>query len=153
MRDQRVRDGGVMDGHATPATFDRPALGAAGSLAVGLFVGRRWRLMLLIAVAATLLALVAGSADQRQRERETRAAISEIQRAIGTFRADLGRCPQSLHELLHPPRSGRRYLRHIPVDGWGRAFWVRCPGRYDPDGADVVSAGPSGSFLEDDNLR
>ncbi len=119
----------------------------------GLLVGRRWRLMVVAGIAAIILTLVASSADQRQRERETRAAIAEIKRAIGAFRADLGRCPQSLHELLHPPRSGRRYLRHIPVDGWGRAFWVRCPGRYDPDGADVVSAGPSGSFLDDDNLR
>jgi len=56
-------------------------------------------------------------------------------------------------ELLHPPRSGRRYLRSVPLDGWGRAFWVRCPGRYDPDGADVVSAGPSGTLLADDNLQ
>ncbi len=119
----------------------------------GLVVGRRWRLVILLAAILGVLALVASSADQRQRERETRAAISEIKRAISAFRADLGRCPTSLHELLHPPRTGRRYLRHIPVDGWGRAFWVRCPGRYDPEGADVVSAGPSGSFLDDDNLR
>ncbi len=110
-------------------------------------------MILLTALAVGALLLVARSADQRQRERETRAAISEIKRGIAAFRADLGRCPQSLYELLHPPRSGRRYLRHIPVDGWGRALWVRCPGRYDPDGADVVSAGPSGSYLEDDNLR
>jgi len=115
--------------------------------------GRRWRLVILGVVVTLGLLLVARSADRRQRERETRAAISEIKRGIAAFRADMGRCPQTLNELLHPPRSGRRYLRHIPVDGWGRAFWVRCPGRYDPDGADVVSAGPSGSFLEDDNLR
>lgn len=119
----------------------------------GLVVGRRWRLAIVLAAIVGVLLLVASSADQRQRERETRAAISEIKRAISAFRADLGRCPASLHELLHPPRTGRRYLRHIPVDGWGRAFWVRCPGRYDPEGADVVSAGPSGSFLDDDNLR
>ena len=118
-----------------------------------LIAGRRWKMILLATLAVAALLLVARSADQRQRERETRAAISEIKRGIAAFRADLGRCPQSLHELLHPPRSGRRYLRHIPVDGWGRALWVRCPGRYDPDGADVVSAGPSGSYLEDDNLR
>lgn len=118
-----------------------------------LITGRRWKVILLVTLAVGALLLVARSADQRQRERETRAAISEIKRGIAAFRAELGRCPQNLHELLHPPRSGRRYLRHIPVDGWGRALWVRCPGRYDPDGADVVSAGPSGSYLEDDNLR
>lgn len=118
-----------------------------------LLAGRRWKVMLVVLVAAVALAAVASSADQRQRERETRAAIAEIKRGIAAFRADLGRCPQNLRELLHPPRSGRRYLRHIPVDGWGQAFWVRCPGRYDPNGADVVSAGPSGNFLTDDNLQ
>lgn len=118
-----------------------------------LIAGRRWKLMLLAAMVALGLAAVARSADQRQRRRETRAAISEVKRSIAAFRADFGRCPQNLRELQHPPRTGRRYLRHIPVDGWGQAFWVRCPGRYDPDSADVVSAGPSGTFLADDNLQ
>lgn len=115
--------------------------------------GRRWKLILAAALGALVLLFVARSAEQRQRVRETRAAIAEVKRSIAAFRADLGRCPHSLHELMHPPRSGQRYLRRIPVDGWGQAFWVRCPGRYDPEGVDVVSAGPSGSFLEDDNLH
>lgn len=113
-----------------------------------------WRAAALgLAAAAVVLALIARSAEHRQRVVETRATIAEIKRAISSFRADMGRCPQSIHELMHPPRSGRRYLRRIPVDGWERAFWVRCPGRYDPDGADVVSAGPSGSLLDDDNIQ
>ncbi|MGE0791435.1 MAG: type II secretion system protein GspG [Sandaracinaceae bacterium] len=115
---------------------------------------RRWRVLAAAAIAALLLLFVARSAEQRQRVRETRASIAEIKRALAAFRADLGRCPHSLYELMHPPRTGgRRYLRHIPVDGWGRAFFVRCPGRYDPEDADVVSAGASGSFLDDDNLQ
>ncbi|MBX3270700.1 MAG: type II secretion system protein GspG [Sandaracinaceae bacterium] len=118
-----------------------------------LLAGRRWRLALVAAVIVAAVVSMASAADERQRTRETRAAIAEIKRSIATFRADFGRCPQSLHELLHPPESRRRYLRHVPVDGWGRAFWVECPGRYDPDDADVVSAGPSGDFLNDDNLR
>lgn len=115
--------------------------------------GRRWKVIAAAAVAALVLAWVGRSAEQRQRVRETRAAIAEVKRGMAAFRADLGRCPHNLYELLHPPRSGRRYLRRIPVDGWGQAFHVRCPGRYDPEGADVISAGPSGSFLEDDNIH
>ena len=118
-----------------------------------LLAGRRWKVLLLLALALLALLFVVSSAEHRQRVRETRAAIAEIKRSIAAFRADMGRCPVSIHELIHPPRSGRHYLRRVPVDGWGRAFWVRCPGRYDPDGADVVSAGPSGSFLVDDNLQ
>ncbi|HJL18977.1 MAG TPA: type II secretion system protein GspG [Sandaracinaceae bacterium LLY-WYZ-13_1] len=118
-----------------------------------LLAGRRWKVILGMLLGGVALLIVARSAEQRQRERETRTAIAEIKRSIASFRADMGRCPHTLHELLHPPRSGRRYLRQIPVDGWGHAFWVRCPGRYDPEGADVVSAGPSGNFLVDDNLQ
>lgn len=118
-----------------------------------LLAGRRWKVLVIAAIVALVLVMVGSSAEQRQRERETRAAIGEIKRSIAAFRADLGRCPHSLDELLHPPRSGERYLRQVPVDGWGRAFFVRCPGRYDPDGVDVVSAGPSGSFLVDDNIQ
>ena len=103
--------------------------------------------------SALVLVLVGRSAERRERERATRAGIAEIKRGLAAFRNDLGRCPHSLHELIHPPRTGRRYLREVPVDGWGNTFFVRCPGRYDPNGADVVSAGPSGDFLEDDNLN
>ncbi len=118
-----------------------------------LLAGRRWKVLVSVAALAGVLLMVASSAEHRQRVQETRAAIAEIKRAVASFRADNGRCPHSLYELMHPPRSGTRYLRHTPVDGWGRAFWVRCPGRYDPDGVDVVSAGPSGSYLVDDNIQ
>jgi hypothetical protein len=118
-----------------------------------LLAGRRWKVLLAMAALALLLYTAFRSAEHRSKVRDTRASITEIKRAIASFRADMGRCPHTIHELMHPPRSGRRYLRHIPIDGWGRAFWVRCPGRYDPEGADVVSAGPSGSFLDDDNLQ
>jgi hypothetical protein len=115
--------------------------------------GRRWKLLLGAGAILTTLLFVGQAAERRERVRETRAAIAEIKRSVSAFRNDLGRCPHSLNELLHPPRTGgRRYLRHVPVDGWGRAFHVRCPGRYDPEDADVISAGPSGDFLEDDNL-
>ncbi len=118
-----------------------------------LLAGRRWKVILILAAILAVLALVGNAAEQRRRARETRATIGEIKRAVASFRADFGRCPHSLYELMHPPRSGERYLRATPVDGWGHAFHVRCPGRYDPDGVDVVSAGPSGSFLVDDNIQ
>jgi len=141
------------------ATRDRARRGVAlpwerrGAWVRELLAGRRWKVLLSIAVALSILFLVGRSAEHARRVRETRVAIAEVERGLSAFRADLGRCPHSIDELLHPPRSGQRYLPHVPVDGWGRAFFVRCPGRYDPDGADVISAGPSGSFLDDDNIQ
>ena len=113
---------------------------------------RRWKLILAGIVLLVAAVWVWRVADRQARLRATRAAIGQTQEAVTRFRDEMGRCPRSITELVHPPRAGARLLREIPTDGWGRPLWVRCPGRRNPDEADVVSAGPSGSFLEDDNV-
>lgn len=119
----------------------------------GILAGPRWKVALLLIGISGSVWVLWRAADRHSRYRATRAAISEVQRAVREFRNDVGRCPRSTVELLHPPRSGTRYLRDMPDDGWGRQLWVRCPARHDEFGADVVSAGPSGSFFVDDNVR
>jgi hypothetical protein len=113
----------------------------------------RWRVGLVAILVGTIGWSIWRSAEERERVRLTRQAIAETRRAIALFREEWGRCPHSLRELVNPSRAGRRYLRERPVDGWGHPLWVRCPGRYDPDDIDVVSAGPSGNFLVDDNIQ
>lgn len=124
-----------------------------GSRLRELIAGGQWRRVL-----AGLVAIAVGwglwqSVEERGRVQQTRDAIAETRRALSQFREDMGRCPHSMRELVHPARAGRHYLREEPVDGWGNPLWVRCPGRYDPGGVDVVSAGPSGNFLIDDNIQ
>jgi hypothetical protein len=114
--------------------------------------GRRWRSLLLSLMLALLIGSAWQVADRRSRERMTRAGIAEVQRAVSAFRAEMGRCPRSTTELVHPPRTGARYLLEVPTDGWGRELYVRCPSPLDPNAAEVVSAGPSGSFGDDDNI-
>lgn len=123
-----------------------------GNLLRDLLSGSRWRMALVVAVVALLTLTLSRIAEQRARERQTRLAIEEVRRAVQDFRADVGRCPRSTVELVHPPRSGTRYLHEMPRDGYGVPLHVRCPGQHDPDDADVISAGPSGSFLIDDNV-
>ena len=109
-----------------------------------------------VAGAALGIAAVLGlwdAADERARTRATRAAISTVKRGIAEFREDMARCPRSTVELVHPPRTGGRYLSELPMDGWGRGLYVRCPGVMNPEGVDVVSAGPSGDFFVDDNVE
>ena len=115
--------------------------------------GPRWKI--LVALLALVLASVSfwDAAERRRQERTTYNAISEVQRAMSQFRTEVGRCPRSTVELVHPPRTSTRYLRDMPKDGWGRDLWVRCPGYLDADDADVISAGPSGDFFLDDNLQ
>jgi len=114
--------------------------------------GRRWRALLLVLGAAAVLLTLYQAARRRERVRLTRAAIAEVQRAVALFRAEVGRCPRSTVELVHPPRAAAQYLTVLPDDGWGRQLLVRCPGREDRNSAEVVSAGPSGSFSADDNI-
>jgi len=118
-----------------------------------MLLARRWKLVIGVGAALGAAWVVWTTADTRSRERATRESISQVQQAVATFRAEIGRCPRSIGELVHPPRSGARYLLTIPEDGWGRPLYVRCPGRRDPDGADVISAGESGSFFDDDNVQ
>ncbi len=114
--------------------------------------GRRWRTVLLLGVLASVVVVTYKAADRRARVRNTRAAISEARRAVDSFVAELGRCPRSTVELVHPPKSGAHYLDAVPHDGWGRPLYIRCPGHDFRDSSEVVSAGPSGSFLSDDNV-
>lgn len=106
--------------------------------------------------AAAAVAIVVGlwqAADGRSRIRATRSAIASVKRGVAEFREDMARCPRSTVELVHPPRTGVHYLTELPLDGWGRELYVRCPGVMGPDAVDVVSAGPSGDFFVDDNVQ
>jgi hypothetical protein len=122
------------------------------ALVASFFSLRRWRGLLLASLLGSCVAGAWQLAERRTRIRSTRASIAEVQRAVGAFRAEMGRCPRSKTELVHPPRGGARYLTEVPTDGWGRELYVRCPAPEDPNTAEVVSAGPSGSFSVDDNI-
>jgi hypothetical protein len=118
-----------------------------------LFTRRRFGVVVGVALAVAAVLGLWRTADERARIRATRAAIAVVRRGAAEFREDLGRCPRSTVELVHPPRTGVRYLAELPVDGWGRPLYVRCPGAADPEAIDVVSAGPSGDFFNDDNVE
>ncbi|MEY4578243.1 MAG: hypothetical protein RL701_2946 [Pseudomonadota bacterium] len=109
-------------------------------------------LLLLSAAIIGMLSFAYRAADERARMRATRAAMADARRAVSAFVAELGRCPHSIVELLHPPKAGADYLTEVPVDGWGRRLYIRCPGQRPEDVAEVISAGPSGSFLADDHV-
>lgn len=125
---------------------------ARGAFLRELFFGRHVRYLPWIVLGALTAFGVIFSAYRRVEVRRTRVAIDRLHHAVTAFRLDFGRCPSTMTELVHPPRSGVRYLDEEPRDAWGNALWVRCPARYDEDGVDVVSAGPSGNFLIDDNI-
>lgn len=112
---------------------------------------RRFLPLLAIAAIAGLLAATYHLGARRADVRATRAMLAEVERAARSFAGDLGRCPEDASELVHPPRSGLHYLSEPPLDAWGRAPYLRCEAGEHTE-IEVLSAGPSGSFLDDDNV-
>jgi general secretion pathway protein G len=71
-------------------------------------------LLVVLAIVATLLMLVAPRMlqhEQSAREAVLRENLLSLRRVIDAFRADTGRYPESLDELVQ-----RRYLRSAPLD-------------------------------------
>ncbi|MFO0558821.1 MAG: type II secretion system protein GspG [Polyangiales bacterium] len=102
-----------------------------------------------LVVCAVLFALysLGNVHKQRRAEFSTRAAIATVLRAVEAYRVDhQGRCPAGPDQLVAPPDGVQPYLRKVPTDGWGRPLRIVCPGRKNPEIADVSSAGPTGSF-------
>ena len=112
------------------------------------------------AVALASFAVVCGMglAQVEARRRAvfaTRATISTVIRATEAYRADHdGNCPVGgVNDLVNPGGGMEPYLGHVPHDGWGNGFRMVCPGRKNPHGADVTSAGPSGAFEDIDQVE
>jgi len=112
----------------------------------------RWQALLGLVVLVVLTIGFTRYARHRVQVRDTEVAIAQVKQAIDRFRADVGRCPNSDTELLHPPLSQKHYLDSIPKDGWGSPLSIRCPGYFEEE-AEVISAGPSGSLAKDDNIQ
>ncbi len=82
--------------------------------------------------------------NNRMRTKQALLDISQIKHAARLFRADFGRCPDSLDELAFP--SGDfQYIRET-TDPWGGKYKLICPARLDPGGVDVLSGGPNKTF-------
>jgi hypothetical protein len=106
---------------------------------------------LVFGLLAAFLACAYWLGGQRAQLNATRAILDEVESATRAFVSDIGRCPHDARELVHPPRSGVHYLSEPPVDAWGRALHLRCVDGPKPE-IEVMSAGESGSFLDDDNI-
>ena len=113
-------------------------------------VGRRIRWVVIGLVAAGCVSWSIETMEERTKVKQALIDISAIGHAARLFRADHGRCPVGVSELVAPP-DGDPYL-HQGDDPWGRTYRLMCPARLDPGGVDVVSGGPDGEISSDDNI-
>ena len=88
--------------------------------------------------------------NQKSRVKQALVDISRIGHAARLFRADHGRCPDDLDELIYPPNQ-RRYIDQIE-DPWQRRYMLKCPAKLDPGGVEVISGGPDRDLGGNDNI-
>ena len=120
-------------------------------------------LLLVLVILGTLAALVlpkfTGRTEQA-RITATQTQIATFATALDAFEVDTGSYPLGtggLQSLVVAPGdiSGWRgpYLKSdIPLDPWGHAYIYEFPGRNNPSGYDLRSAGPDGQINTADDL-
>jgi general secretion pathway protein G len=75
---------------------------------------------------------------------------------IGAFQVDNGFYPKRLEDLVQEPADAKNwhgpYLEKIPVDPWGHKYFYECPGKHNPKGYDLSSAGADGTAGTGDDI-
>ncbi len=120
-------------------------------------------LLLVLVILGTLAALVLPKFTGRTEQARITAAQTQIATfatALDAFEVDTGAYPLGtggLQSLVVAPGdvSGWRgpYLKSdIPLDPWGHAYAYEFPGRNNPSGYDLRSAGPDGQINTADDI-
>lgn len=117
-------------------------------------------MLVVIAIIATLAAVVAPNVFRNVGDAQTTAAktqIAMIGLALDSYRMDIHTYPtddEGLGALQTPPTTsegvanwrGPYLLRAIPADPWGRPYLYRSPGQANPRRFDLYSLGRDGQI-------
>lgn len=116
-------------------------------------IGYFWALLAALVPVAYLAMGERGYLEKAPRDRTT-ATISDMTTTIETFCVDNGRYPMTadgLEALIRAPAGMEGtwkgpYIQGevVPVDGWGRNFEYRFPGKGKPVDFEIISAGDDG---------
>jgi general secretion pathway protein G len=114
-------------------------------------------LLLVLVILSVLAAIVVPKltgVSERSRITAAKAEITSISGALSRFEIDIGRYPRTeegLKALVELPAgvtedkwTGPYIERGVPKDPWGNPYVYECPGRHNPKGFDLSSAGPDG---------
>jgi general secretion pathway protein G len=116
-------------------------------------------MLLVLMIIATLAALVLPKMVGRGKQAQvtaTQAQIAAFKTALEAFEVDNGYFPKSMEDLVQQPREAQNwhgpYLDKIPQDPWNHDYIYVCPGKHNPNGFDISSAGPDGREGTDDDI-
>ena len=121
-------------------------------------------IMIVVTIIGILAALVAPKllhAMPAAKEKATRAEISSIKTALGSFNLQFGRFPEKqegLKALVDRPQSVDEkdwpeggYLDDIPLDGWGKEFAYVYPSEHGKE-FDLISGGKDQKIGTEDDI-
>lgn len=81
-----------------------------------------------------------------------------IKSALDGFKVDNGFYPTNLQDLLQQPSNAKNWHGSYfdspkpPVDSWGHKYIYEFPGKHNPNGYDLSSAGMDGKAGTDDDI-
>src|SRR5512138_2140873 len=100
----------------------------------------RFRSVVAVGGGVAFIALVAVRERAQAGERQTRAAIHDVRRAVEVYMAEHeGHCPPSLEDVASATKRGK-----VPLDAWGRPLRLACPARQQDVVYELASDGPDG---------
>jgi general secretion pathway protein G len=120
-------------------------------------------LMLVLVILGILAGLVLPKFSGRAEQAKETAAVTEIasfNTALAAYEVDTGSYPREqdgLRALVIQPSDvsgwrGPYLLSDIPMDPWGHPYTYQYPGKLNPSGYDIISAGPDGQFGTADDI-
>jgi general secretion pathway protein G len=119
-------------------------------------------MLLVITIIGILAALVVPKMMGRSEQARQAAAQSDlaaIKTALDAYEVDNGYFPKGkngLMDLIQSPRDARNwhgpYLDKLPQDPWGNYYLYVYPGKHNPAGYDLYSAGVDGKAGTDDDV-
>jgi len=116
--------------------------------------------LVILGILATLILPKFSGRTEQARATAAQVQIATFGTALDAYEVDTGSYPHGsngLQALVVQPGDATNwrgpYLKSdIPLDPWGHAYTYECPGRNNPSGYDIRSAGPDGQFGTSDDI-
>lgn len=113
-------------------------------------------LSILALLAGLVLPKLVGQGEKARKQTAT-TQLGAFKTALDLYEVQNGGYPKSLNDCVVKPRNASsewtQVLDKVPLDPWEHPYIYVFPGRHNPTGYDLSSAGPDGTPNNDDDIR
>ncbi len=112
------------------------------------------RIRNIVIIVVGLFLVISSVEYERHKIKRKQAALDIIRLNAMTeeFIWENGKCPESIESMLFSRGLGRNWEEEV-TDPWGKKYEFVCPGRKNPDAADILSAGPDRDYYTLDDVK